>query len=156
MLRYLFLSILILFIDQLTKWKMVKVVSLHDFVEVTPYFNLTMAHNYGAAFSFLADAGGWQRYFFIIITVIISLILVVWLSRLERYQRGEAFALSLILGGALGNLVDRVIYGYVFVFIDIHYAGYHWPAFNVADMAIVAGAILLIMDSFKKQDDWIK
>ena len=156
MLRYLFLSILILFIDQLTKWKMVKVVSLHDFVEVTPYFNLTMAHNYGAAFSFLADAGGWQRHFFIIITVIISLVLVVWLSKLERYKRGEAFALSLILGGALGNLVDRVIYGYVVDFIDIHYAGYHWPAFNVADMAIVAGAILLIMDSFKKQDDWIK
>ncbi|HAU06261.1 MAG TPA: signal peptidase II [Gammaproteobacteria bacterium] len=156
MLKYLFLSILILFIDQLTKWKMVKVVPLHDLVEVTPYFNLTMAHNYGAAFSFLADAGGWQRHFFIIFTIIIAIVLVMWLRRLGPYKQREAFAISLILGGALGNLVDRIIYGYVVDFIDIYVGDYHWPAFNVADMAIVAGAILLLVDSFKRQDDWIK
>jgi signal peptidase II len=117
---------------------------------VTPFFNLVLTHNTGAAFSFLADAGGWQRWFFTAIAVVISIVLVVLLRR----QRGAlvAAALALVLGGALGNLWDRVMLGHVVDFVQLHAAGYYFPAFNVADSAITVGVALLILDSLRSTE----
>lgn len=116
--------------------------------EVFSWLNITLAHNYGAAFSFLSDAGGWQRWFFIVLASIVSLMLLVWLLRLPRREWVTALGLALVLGGAIGNLIDRVQLGYVVDFIDVHYAGWHYPAFNVADSAITCGVILLLLDTF--------
>jgi signal peptidase II len=120
---------------------------------VVPYFNFTLAYNYGAAFSFLADAGGWQRWFFTGLAAIFSVVMFVWITRLKSSAKLEAISLSLSLGGAIGNLVDRLIFGYVIDFLDVYYQSYHWPAFNIADSAICIGAVLLILDSFKKKDE---
>ncbi|MEH6518568.1 MAG: signal peptidase II [Halioglobus sp.] len=117
-------------------------------VEIFSWFNLTLLHNTGAAFSFLSDAGGWQRWMFSGFAAVISVVLVVWLFRLPRGQTLLALALGLILGGALGNLWDRVTLGYVVDFISVHYAGYYFPAFNIADSAVSVGAGCLILDSF--------
>ncbi|HYC34859.1 MAG TPA: signal peptidase II [Usitatibacter sp.] len=116
--------------------------------EITPFFNLVLVHNTGAAFSFLAGAGGWQRWFFALITVAISTALVVMLRR-HAGNRLLATAFSLVLGGALGNLHDRLRFGYVVDFIQVHAAGYYWPAFNVADSAICVGVALLLWDSVR-------
>lgn len=115
---------------------------------VTSWFNLTLAHNSGAAFSFLASAGGWQRWFFSAAAVLISAVLLVWLARQPTPARLLPTALVLVLGGAIGNLIDRLRFGYVVDFIDLHAAGWHWPAFNLADAAIVLGVILLLIDGF--------
>jgi len=117
-------------------------------VEVFSWFNITLHHNAGAAFSFLSDAGGWQRHFFTVVATVISTVLVVWLFRLPRQQKLLALSLALILGGALGNLWDRVTLGYVVDFISVHYAGYYFPTFNLADSAITAGAGCMILDTF--------
>jgi signal peptidase II len=117
-------------------------------VEIFPWFNLTLQHNTGAAFSFLSDAGGWQRYFFSAIAILISGALVVWLFMMPRAQRLLAVSLALILGGALGNLWDRLVQGYVVDFISVHYGPHFFPAFNVADSAITVGAALMLLDSF--------
>lgn len=151
MLKYLSLSAVIILLDQWSKWWMASWLSLYETVAVMPNFNLTMAHNYGAAFSFLADAGGWQRWFFIVLTAVISVVLVVWLAKLKPAAKLEAFSLSLILGGAIGNVIDRIIHGYVIDFLDVYIGTSHWPAFNVADSAICIGAVLLIIDSFKNE-----
>jgi len=148
MLKYLWLTAVVLVLDQASKVLMVSWLSLYETVAIIPYFNLTMAHNTGAAFSFLADAGGWQKWFFIILASIISLILVIWLKKLSPQNKLEALSISMILGGAIGNVVDRFVYGYVIDFLDVYYGAYHWPAFNVADSAICIGAILLVVDSF--------
>lgn len=111
-----------------------------------PVFDLTLLFNKGAAFSFLSDAGGWQRWVFAFIAVVVSAVLVVWLKRTERQYWWLGLALSLILGGALGNLYDRVVQGYVIDFISLHYNNYYFPAFNIADSAITLGAIVLILD----------
>jgi len=148
MLKYLWLTAVVLVLDQASKVLMVSWLSLYETVAIIPYFNLTMAHNTGAAFSFLADAGGWQKWFFIILASIISLILVIWLKKLSPQNKLEALSISMILGGAIGNVVDRFVYGYVIDFLDVYYGTYHWPAFNVADSAICIGAILLVVDSF--------
>jgi signal peptidase II len=114
---------------------------------VFSWFNLTLQYNTGAAFSFLSDAGGWQRYFFTGVAVLISAVLVVWLYRMPRQQRLLALALALILGGALGNVWDRLVLGHVVDFISVHYGGRYFPAFNLADSAISLGAALMIFDS---------
>lgn len=152
MLKYLSITGLVIVLDQVSKWWMVSWLSLYETVAILPYFNLTMAHNHGAAFSFLAQAGGWQRWFFISLALIISVVLLVWLAKLKLTAKLEAISLSLILGGALGNVMDRIMYGYVVDFLDVYVGTSHWPAFNIADSAICLGAILLILDSFKSED----
>ena len=153
MLKWLWLSVFVLFADQITKWLADSSLSLYETIAILPSFNITLAYNTGAAFSFLANEGGWQRWFFVGIALVISLVLVVWLAKLKPQARLEALSLSLILGGAVGNVIDRLLYGHVIDFIDIYYGTYHWPAFNIADSAIVLGAILLIIDSFKPQTE---
>jgi signal peptidase II len=153
MLKYLTVSAVIIVLDQVTKWLMVSWLALYETVAVMPYFNLTMAHNYGAAFSFLAQAGGWQRWFFIVLAIVISIVLIVWLAKLKPHAKLEAISLSLILGGAIGNVIDRIVYGYVVDFLDVYIGSSHWPAFNVADSAICIGAVLLILDSFKSEPE---
>ena len=146
-LRWFAVAATVLLLDQLTKlWIMTEFV-LGDSRYISSFFNLVRAHNEGAAFSFLSDAGGWQRWFFTILSSVISLVIVVWLVRLPRQKILEALALSLILGGALGNLYDRVTLGYVVDFLDFHWAGWHFAAFNVADMAISIGAGLIIIEA---------
>lgn len=153
MLKWLKLSALVIVLDQLSKWLMSSWLDLHQTVEVIPFFNLTLAHNYGAAFSFLASAGGWQRWFFVLLAVTISIALTVWLKRLPANAKLEAASLALILGGAIGNVIDRLVYGYVIDFLDVYYGSYHWPAFNIADSAICIGAVLLIFDSFRNKTE---
>ncbi|MEJ5211083.1 MAG: signal peptidase II, partial [Burkholderiales bacterium] len=117
---------------------------------VTAFFNLVLAHNTGAAFSLLAQAGGWQRLFFIAVALVATTV-IVWLLHRHRHESRFCIALAGILGGALGNLIDRVRLGYVVDFLDFHAAGWHWPAFNVADMAITGGAVLLVWDSLRRE-----
>ena len=150
MLKYLWLSLAIIIADQISKTLMVNWLDLYERVAVLPFFNLTLAHNTGAAFSFLAGAGGWQRWFFVALAVVISAVLVIWMKRLAASARLEAVSLALIIGGAIGNVIDRLIYGYVIDFLDVYVGSYHWPAFNIADSAICIGAVLLIIDSFRK------
>jgi signal peptidase II len=132
---------------------MVSWLALYETVAIMPYFNLTMAHNHGAAFSFLAQAGGWQRWFFTVLALVISTVLVVWLAKLKPEAKLEAISLSLVIGGAIGNVIDRIYYGYVIDFLDIYIGSSHWPAFNVADSAICIGAVLLIIDSIKSEPE---
>jgi signal peptidase II len=143
------LSTFIVVADQFTKNMIMNRFDLYDRVPVLPFFDLVLAHNSGAAFSFLSDAGGWQRVFFVTISSVVSLVLAIWLSRLESRQKIQALGLSLVLGGALGNLYDRVAYGYVIDFLLFYYDQYSFPAFNVADSAITVGAFFLIVDMIK-------
>ncbi len=149
MLRWLWLSIVVIVIDQITKYVVDTSMQLHQTIELMPSFQLTYMRNQGAAFSFLSGAGGWQRWFFIGLALIASVFITVWLRSLDRSQTREAVAWTLVLGGALGNLIDRVLYGYVIDFLDVFYGNWHWPAFNVADSAITLGVILLLLDSFR-------
>jgi signal peptidase II len=153
MLKWLNLSALVIIFDQLSKWWMSSWLDLYETVAVVPYFNLTLAHNYGAAFSFLASAGGWQRWFFTILAIVVSIVLTVWMKRLKANAKLEAISLALILGGAIGNVIDRVAHGYVIDFLDVYVGNYHWPAFNIADSAICVGAVLLIFDSFRSKTE---
>lgn len=145
--RWYILAILVVAFDQGSKAWVSAVFDYAETLEVLPFFNMTLVYNRGAAFSFLSDAGGWQRWLFAVIGIVVSVIIAVWISRLSLQQKRLSLALSLILGGAIGNLWDRVILGHVIDFIDVHYLGYHWPAFNLADSAITLGALLLIVDS---------
>ncbi|HDY85675.1 hypothetical protein LCGC14_1495370 [marine sediment metagenome] len=155
MLKYLWLTSFVIASDQISKWFMVSWLSLHETFAVVPFFNLTMAHNPGAAFSFLAHADGWQKWFFVGLASLVSIALLIWLKRLKPNAKLEAVSIAMILGGALGNLIDRLYYGYVIDFLDVYYGTYHWPAFNVADSAIVVGAVLLIIDSFRSKTEYI-
>jgi len=148
MLKWLWLTGLIFILDFFTKLWASSALSLYEAVPITSFFNITLAHNSGAAFSFLADAGGWQRWFFTVIAVVVSGVILVWLKRLPSHEKLQAIALASVLGGALGNVLDRVMHGYVVDFLDFYYQDYHWPAFNVADISIVIGAGLLIWHSF--------
>lgn len=150
MLKYLWLSLAIIIADQISKTVMVNWLDLYETVPVLPFFNLTLAHNSGAAFSFLAGAGGWQRWFFVVLAAVISVVLIIWMRRLAPTAKLEAISLALIIGGAIGNVIDRLVYGYVIDFLDVYAGSYHWPAFNIADSAICVGAVLLIIDSFRK------
>ncbi len=146
-LRWYVISATVLLLDQLTKLWVMTDFTLGDSRYISGFFNLVRAHNEGAAFSFLSDAGGWQRWFFSIVSSVISLVIIVWISRLPKQRVLEALALALILGGALGNLYDRLVLGYVVDFLDFHWAGWHFAAFNVADMAISMGAAIMIVDA---------
>jgi signal peptidase II len=142
---WLGLAALVVVLDQATKLTVERLFDFGDVRPVTSFFNLVLTYNKGAAFSFLAGASGWQKHFLAGIAVVASLFIVVLLAR-HGTQRLFSLALALILGGALGNLIDRLAYGHVIDFLDFHWRGWHWPAFNVADSAIVAGAALLIVD----------
>ncbi len=146
--RWLALAALIAVLDQLSKAAVARILTAGVNIEVAPFFNLVLVHNRGAAFSLLSNASGWQREFFIAIAVIASVWIVYLLRRYPR-QALFCFALSLILGGAIGNVIDRVLDGAVLDFLDFHVAGYHWPAFNVADSAITCGAALLVWDGLR-------
>jgi len=146
--RWLALSAAVVALDLATKAWITAIFRYGEVREVTPFFNLVLVHNKGAAFSFLADAGGWQRWFFMAVTVAISAALVFMLRR-HRAHRALSAALALVLGGALGNLYDRVTLGHVVDFVQLHAAGYYWPAFNVADSAISIGVVLLLWDSVR-------
>jgi len=143
---WLLLSVLIVVLDLWTKSIASESLTLYRPQELTSWLNLTLAHNYGAAFSFLSDAGGWQRWLFTGLAAAVTVVLVIWLFRLPAKEKLTAAALGLIIGGAIGNLADRVMHGYVVDFIDVHYRGWHWPAFNVADSAITCGVVLLLID----------
>ncbi len=152
MLKWLWLSVLIIVLDQISKGMASAYLNLHEPIAVLPSFNFTLMHNTGAAFSFLRDAGGWQRWFFASLAIIVSVILVFWLRSVPRSNRWLALALALVLGGALGNLWDRLVLGYVVDFIQIYYQQWYYPAFNIADSAIFIGAGMLIVDSFRNSD----
>jgi signal peptidase II len=149
MLNWLWLSALVVGLDQLTKLMVDRSMELYESVGLLPFFQLTYLRNQGAAFSFLSEAGGWQRWFFIGLAAVASGAICYWLSRLGKNQRWEAAAWALVLGGALGNLIDRVAYGYVIDFLDVFYGEWHWPAFNIADSAITIGAAMLLIDSLR-------
>ena len=148
MLKWLWLSLLALVLDQASKLFIDSSMQLYQSIPVIPFFNLTYVHNTGAAFSFLSEAGGWQRWFFAGLAFVISVVIAIWLSRLQKNETLLAVALSLILGGAVGNLIDRLAYGYVIDFLDVYYGAKHWPAFNIADSAITLGVALMLIESF--------
>ena len=147
------IALMVLVFDQLTKTWVIAEFYLGQREIITSFFNLVHVHNYGAAFSFLSDAGGWQRWFFAALSAVVSAVIVVWISRLPKTRWIEGLALALILGGALGNLYDRLVLGYVVDFLDFHWSGSHFPAFNVADSGITTGAVLLILDMFITDQD---
>ena len=149
MLPWLGLALLLLIADQFTKVLILGYYRLGDATFVTSFFNVVRVHNTGAAFSFLASASGWQRWFFTAIGIVAA-IFIVWMLKSHAGQKLFSFALALILGGALGNVIDRSMHGYVVDFLDFHYAGWHFPAFNVADSAITIGAICLVLDELRR------
>jgi len=142
---WLGLALLILLADQFTKIWIIGTYQLGDSLPLSSFFNLVRVHNSGAAFSFLAQAGGWQRWFFTGLGSVAAL-LMIWMLTQHAGQRLFGFAIACVLGGAVGNVIDRVLYGYVVDFLDFHYAGIHFPAFNLADSAITLGAACLILD----------
>jgi signal peptidase II len=143
--RWLAIAMAVALADQATKWAALKWLELHRPVPVVPTFDLMLTFNPGAAFSLLGDAGGWQRWLFVTLAVVIGAVLVRWLWRLRQGERWTAAALSLVLGGAAGNLFDRLFRdGLVVDFLYFHYRGFHWPAFNLADSAICVGAGILV------------
>ena len=144
------LALVALVLDQLTKWLATDLLDYANPVVLTSFFNFTLLHNTGAAFSFLSDAGGWQRWMFGLVALVVSGVLVVWIARLPKHKLWEGCALGLVLGGALGNLLDRALLGYVVDFIVFHYQNYYWPAFNIADSAICIGAAMLVIDLFRQ------
>ena len=152
-LSWWWLTLLVLVIDQASKVYFDSALQMYQQVVIIPdYFSWTLAYNTGAAFSFLADSAGWQRWLFALIAVVVSGVLVVWLKRLGRYDTWLAIALALILGGALGNLYDRIVYGHVVDFILVHWQNrWYFPAFNFADSAICVGAVMLALDMFKSK-----
>jgi signal peptidase II len=141
--------------DQLTKLWIVNHYHYGASEAVTGFFNLVRVHNFGAAFSFLNNEGGWQRWGFSIFAALVSLVILVWITRLSSQQKLEGLALALILGGALGNLYDRVTLGYVVDFLDFHWSNRHFPAFNIADSAISIGAVFILIDSFFKRPETV-
>lgn len=137
-------------LDQLTKFYALEILSYGDPVAIFPGFNLLLVYNTGAAFSLLSDASGWQRWFFAGIALLVSVVITVWLSRLGSGQRWLPAALSLILGGAIGNFWDRINLGYVIDFVQLYYQQWAWPAFNVADSAICVGAAMLLLSGWRE------
>jgi len=153
MLKWLWLSALVVVLDLSSKAVATHYLQLYQPVPVFPGFNWMLAHNTGAAFSFLRDQSGWQRWFFSAIALVVSIGITIWIKRLAPTQTLLAVALALVLGGALGNLWDRMTLGYVVDFIDVYYQQSHWPAFNLADSAIFLGAVLLVIDSLRGGHD---
>lgn len=145
--RYLWISLIVFVLDQASKLAAVKYLTRHAEVNLAPFLNLTLVYNTGAAFGFLNDAAGWQNIFFIAVALVAGVVILFMLRRLNPHDAMMAVGLTLILGGAAGNLADRLIHGYVIDFIDIFYSSWHWPAFNIADSAITIGAVLLVLDA---------
>ena len=145
--RYFLLSAAIVVLDQWTKHLAVEHL-LYASQQVTSFFSLILAYNQGAAFSFLSDAGGWQRWFLSLVALVVSAVLIGWMTRLQAHEKLLALALALVLGGAIGNVYDRIMLGYVVDFIAVHYEQHYFPTFNVADSAISIGALLLLIDAF--------
>jgi signal peptidase II len=150
---WLVLSIVLLTLDQITKWVVSTEMSLYQTIDILPVFNFTYVHNYGAAFSFLSEAGGWQKYFFSIIAITISVLLIYWLKKLPATNKLLCSAYALVLAGAIGNLIDRLVHGYVIDFLHVYYQQYDFPVFNIADVAISIGAALLLLDAFFEQKE---
>jgi len=150
--KYFWLSALVLMLDQVSKSYIDYVLNLHESINILPFVNFTLVYNYGAAFGFLADQGGWQKWFLLVLTVVISIFLIRWILSLKPGEKFTAIALCLILGGALGNILDRALYGYVIDFVDVYAGKYRFPAFNIADSAISIGAVVLIYDTFFKKN----
>lgn len=150
-LKYTWLSAVVVLLDQWTKHLASTHLDMYVPNQITGFFNLTLMHNEGIAFSLLADQSGWQRYFISVVAIVIVLWLMYWLWQNKPQMRLQNTALALVVGGALGNLWDRVLLGHVVDFIELHYHNYFWPAFNIADSAITLGAVLLIIDAFKNK-----
>jgi len=148
---WLWLSLGVIALDQATKFLATRFLELYERVEVLPVLDFTLLHNTGAAFSLLAGASGWQRWFFIGLAGVVSILLLVWIWRTPRGEKLLPLALSLVLGGALGNVIDRIAHGYVVDFIHVHWGASYVPAFNIADSAITIGAGLLILDAFRER-----
>lgn len=146
--------VVIVILDQITKIWADRSLEMYEQIPVTSFFNITKAYNYGAAFSFLDNEGGWQRWFFTAISLIVSIVLTVWLYRMTRLERWLSLAIALILGGAVGNLIDRMFYGYVVDFIQVYWNTSYFPSFNIADAAISCGTVLLLgLTLFEKNPD---
>lgn len=150
-LRWLWLAVVVLILDQLTKYLAVGYLAVYQTAYVLPFFNLTLAFNTGAAFSFLSGNGGTSNYIFMAFASVVSVALIAMLGKLASSKKLQAMSLALILGGALGNLFDRIRLGFVVDFLDFHVGGYHWPAFNLADSAICVGVVLLIIDIYRSR-----
>lgn len=146
MLRWLWLSLLVIVLDQASKLWFESNFMLYEVVKVLPFFNLTLTYNHGAAFSMLSDQSGWQRWFLSAVSTGVTIVLLLWLRNMKRREIHTALALSLIIGGAVGNLIDRLWSGRVIDFLDFYIGQYHWPAFNVADSAITLGVVVMIYE----------
>jgi len=147
---WLGISVLVIGLDQFTKYLSTLHLALVNSIPVFPGFDLTLRHNTGAAFNLLAGASGWQRWFFIGLALVVGVVIYIWLSKLSPKEKQEGLALSLILGGAIGNLIDRIVNGQVTDFILLYYKEWQWPVFNLADTAICIGVLLLVPILFKK------
>lgn len=150
MLKWIWLAVVVVILDQLTKYIASTSLEMYQPIAVMPMFNWTLMHNTGAAFSFLAESGGWQRWFFAAIALVVSAVIVLWIKRLEQHEKWQAIALALILGGAIGNVIDRIYLGYVVDFIQVYYQQWYWPAFNIADSAISVGVAMIIIESIRE------
>jgi signal peptidase II len=146
---WLAIAAVVVVLDQITKIAITKAFAFGESLPITSFFNLVLTYNKGAAFSFLAAESGWQRYFFTAIAVA-AVVFIIYLIRRHPGQRMFGWALALILGGAVGNLIDRVLYGHVIDFLDFHVNNWHWPAFNIADSAICVGAVMFIADELRR------
>ncbi|MCG8015177.1 MAG: signal peptidase II [Candidatus Thiodiazotropha sp. 'RUGA'] len=156
MINWLWLSFVVILLDQLTKQMADRMLTLYEPVYVLPIFDLTLLYNKGAAFSFLSDQGGWQRWFFTVLAIVVTTVLTVWLWRLKQQEKWVAVSLSLIIGGAIGNVIDRILFGHVIDFLHFHYQQHYWPAFNVADSAITLGVGIMLYDALvlaKRRDE---
>jgi signal peptidase II len=149
LLLWLGIAVIVVLLDQVSKITMSRLLVYGQSEMITPYFNLVMVYNQGAAFSFLANSGGWQRWFFSGLAMVVSLG-IIWMLHKNSGQRLFCWALTLILGGAVGNLIDRLLYGHVIDFLDFHIGTLHWPAFNLADSAITVGAALFVLDELRR------
>ena len=152
MLRWGLIASIILLIDQISKWLVVRFLELDAIIKIIPGLNFQLAINKGAAFGFLAHSSGWQRIFFIVLAIIVAVSIIWWLKKLDNKEFWEALALTSILGGAFGNLIDRLRFGYVIDFIDVYYQDWHWYTFNIADSAICVGTVILALTLFKRVD----
>lgn len=150
MLKWVWLTVFVIVLDQVSKQVAANVLEMYKPVAVMPMFNWTLMHNTGAAFSFLSDETGWQRWFFTMIALVVSAVLIAWTSKLKAEDKWQAIAFALVMGGAVGNVIDRMLHGYVIDFIDVYYQDWHWPAFNIADSAIFVGVAILIIESFRQ------
>jgi signal peptidase II len=145
------IALSVVFLDQLTKWLVSRAFVYGETLTLFPGFAFTLRHNTGAAFSFLADAAGWQRWFFVVTALIVSVVIFFWLNHISARRKMEGWSLALILGGAWGNVIDRIYHGYVIDFILIYYQDWQFPAFNIADTAISVGVALFILQLFRRQ-----